>query len=77
MIIRSRETGSAVLSRVSLLTSILRLNLVPTYEIPPELRGGVHLFTQTATRHQSYVYRVTHLPTDGGHCRRESAGTNQ
>ena len=35
----SRETGSAVLSRVGLLISILpRLNLVFTYKIPPELR---------------------------------------
>ena len=41
----SRETGSAVASRVSLLISILRLNLVLTCEIPPEFRGGVHLFT--------------------------------
>ena len=40
----SRETGSAVPSRVSLLISILRLNLVRTYGIPPEFRGGVHLF---------------------------------
>ena len=40
----SRETGSAVPSRVSLLFSILRLNLVLTYGIPPEFRGGVHLF---------------------------------
>ena len=39
----SRETGSAVPSRVSLLISILRLNLVLTYRIPPEFRGGVHL----------------------------------
>ena len=37
-------TGSAVPSRVSLLISILRLNLVLTYGIPPEFRGGVHLF---------------------------------
>ena len=38
----SREkTGSAVTSRVSLLISILRLNLVLTYGIPPEFRGGV------------------------------------
>ena len=37
----SRETGSAVPSRVSLLISILRLNLVLTYGIPPEFRGGV------------------------------------
>ena len=36
----SRETGSAVPSRVSLLISILRLNLVLTYGIPPEFRGG-------------------------------------
>ena len=42
----SRETGSAVVpSRVSLLISILRLNLVLTYYgILPEFRGGVHLF---------------------------------
>ena len=41
--IRSRETGSAVSSRVSLFISILRLNLLLTYEIPPEFRGGVQL----------------------------------
>ena len=41
----SRETGSAVPSRVSLLISILRLDLVLTYGIPPEFRGGVHLLT--------------------------------
>ena len=40
----SRETGSAVPSRVSLIISILRLNPVLTYGIPPEFRGGVHLF---------------------------------
>ena len=34
----SRETGSAVPSRISLLISILRLNLVRTYEVPPEFR---------------------------------------
>ena len=39
----SREMGSAVPSRVSLLIFILRLNLVLTYGIPPEFRGGVHL----------------------------------
>ena len=42
--ISSRETGSAVPSRVSLLISILRLNLVLTYGIPPDFRDGVHLF---------------------------------
>ena len=31
-------------SRVSLLIYIARLNLVLTYGIPPEFRGGVHLF---------------------------------
>ena len=36
--------GSAVPSRVSLLISILRLNMVLTYGIPPEFRGDVHLF---------------------------------
>ena len=43
LIIWSREMGSAVPSRVSLLIFILRLNLVLTYGIPPEFRGGVHL----------------------------------
>ena len=50
--------------------------LVLTYGIPPEFRGGVHLFIYN--RHtpsgQSRVYRVTQLRTDGVHCR-ESAGT--
>ena len=41
--VHSRETGSAIPSRVSLLISILRLNLVLTYGIPPGFRGGVHL----------------------------------
>ena len=40
----SRDTGSAVPSRVSLLVSILRLNRVLVYGIPPEFRGGGHLF---------------------------------
>ena len=40
----SRERESAVPSRVSLFISILGLNLVLTYGIPPEFRGGVHLF---------------------------------
>ena len=73
----SRETSSAVPSRVSLLISILRLNLVLTYGIPPEFRGGVHSFIYN--RHtpsgQSRVHRVTQLLlTDGVHGR-ESAGT--
>ena len=44
LIIWSRETVAAVVSRVSLLISVLRLNLVLTYGIPPEFRGGVHLW---------------------------------
>ena len=32
-----------LVSRVTLLISILRLNLVLTYGIPPEFRSGVHL----------------------------------
>ena len=34
-----RETGSAVPSRVSLLISIIRLNLVLTYRIPPDVKN--------------------------------------
>ena len=68
--------SSAVPSRVSLLISILRLNLVLIYGIPPEFRGGVHLFVYNrhAPPGQSRVYRFTQLRTDGVHCR-ESAGT--
>ena len=40
----SRETGSAVPSRVSLLISILRLKLVLSHGIRPDFGGGVHLF---------------------------------
>ena len=76
MRIWSRETGSTVPPRVSLLISILRLNLVLFHGIPPEFRGSVHLFI--LNRHtpsgQSRVYRVTQLRTDGVHCR-ESAGS--
>ena len=52
LIIWSRETGSAVPSHVSLLISILRLYLVLNYGIPPEFRGGVHLFVSTAICHR-------------------------
>ena len=49
----SRETGSAVPSRVNLLIAILRLNLVLTYGIPPEFRDGVHSFIYNRhTRHR-------------------------
>ena len=72
----SRGMGSAVPSRISQLISILRLNLLPTYGVPLDFRGGVHL--SILSRHtpsgQSRVYRVMQLRTDGVHCR-ESAGT--
>ena len=39
-------------SRVSLLISIPRLNMVLTYGIPPDFHGGVYLFISTAIRHR-------------------------
>ena len=47
-----------------------------TYGIPPDFRGGVHLFilNNHTPLGQSRVYQVTQLRTDGVHCR-ESAGT--
>ena len=51
----SRETGSAVPSRVSLLISVLRRNLVLTYGIPPELCRGIHLFIVV------FIYYVFYL----------------
>ena len=59
-------------SRVSLLISILRLNLVLTHGIPPDFRG-VYLNRHTPSG-QSRVYRVTQLRADDVHYR-ESAGT--
>ena len=48
----SRERGWAVPSCISLLISIVRLNLVLIYGISPEFRGGVQFFIQTAIRHR-------------------------
>ena len=48
-----------------------------TYGIPPEFRSGVHylfIYYRHTPSGQSRVYWVTHLRTDGVHCR-ESAGT--
>ena len=69
--------GSPVPRQPADIISILRLNMVLTYGIPPEFRGGVHLFI--VNRHkpsgQFRVYRVTQLRTDGVHCREsESKG---
>ena len=52
--------------------STLRLNLVLTHGIPPDFRGGVHLFSYTDIRHR--VYQVAQMHTDGVHCL-ESIGT--
>ena len=68
----SREMGSVVLSRVSLLISALRLNLVLTRGIPTAFRDGVHLYRQPPSG-QSRDYRVTQLRTNGGFCR-DAAG---
>ena len=57
----SRETGSAVPSRVSLLISILRLNLVLSDGIPPEFRSGVHLFIYKPP------YAIGSVPSSSGH----------
>ena len=54
----SRETGSADPSRASLLISILRLNLVLTYGIPPEFRGSVHMKPS---------YAIGSVPSLSGH----------
>ena len=57
----SREMGSAVPSRTSLLISILGLNLVLTYGIPPEFRGGVHIFILKPP------YDIGSVPSLSGH----------
>ena len=66
--------GSAVPSRVSLLMSILRLYLVPTYGIPPEFRGGVHFLFKTAIRHRVSLGFIGSRNCNGVHCQ-EPAGT--
>ena len=53
--------GSAVPSRVSLLISTLRLNLVLTYGIPPEFRGGVLLIISKPP------YAIGSVPSLSGH----------
>ena len=64
----SYETGSAVPSRISLLISILRLNLVLTYEIPPGFRGGVHC-TVFLKKNQNAPRPSEHPPVRGKKCR--------
>ena len=66
-----RDGFGSFLAGVSLRMEMSRLNLVITYGIPPEFRGGVHSFVYNSHTPsvQSRVYRVTHLRTDGVHCR--------
>ena len=70
----SRETGSAVPSRVSLLISILRLNMVLTHEVPPDFRAAPIYSYRHPLSGQSRVYQITQLRTDGVH-NRKCAGT--
>ena len=49
---QSHDTGLTIPSRVSLFISMLRLNLVLSHGIPPELRRGVHKFISTSIRHR-------------------------
>ena len=65
----SREAGLAGPPRVSLLISILMLNRVLIYKIPPDFCSGVH-----SPSGQSRVCRVTELRSEDVHCR-ESADT--
>ena len=44
--------GRPIPRHAACLFSIARLNLVLTYGISPDFRGGVHLFIQTAIRHR-------------------------
>ena len=64
----SRETSSAVPPSVSLLIFILRLNMVLTYGIPCDFRGGVHSFFKPP-------YDIGSVPSLSGYaiaCRRRS-----
>ena len=69
-----RETGSAVPSRVSLLISILRLNMVLTYGVSPDFRRGAHLFDLNphTPSGQSRIYRIMQLRIDDFHCRKST-----
>ena len=74
--VRVRARDSTVLSRVSLLISILRLTsgaYLQDSSRVPRRRPFISLNRYTPSG-KSRVYRVTHLRTHGVHCR-ESAGT--
>ena len=66
--------------------STLWLNLVLTYEIPPEFRGGVHSFIKTAIRHRvgtefirscNFAYRWRSLPRVGRHRASKPQGSSK
>ena len=68
--VRAREFGLARRVRQSrpasaCSISILRPNLVLTYWIPLDFRGGVHLFIPSTVSRQSRADQVTLLHTDG------------
>ena len=70
----SRETGSVIPSRVSLLI-LHTVNLVLTHGIHSAFHDGAHLYIyRQPPSGQSRGYQVTQLRTDGFHCR-EPAGT--
>ena len=82
----SRETGSTVPSRVSLLISILRLNLALTCGIPPEFRGGAHLFIYNppyaigsvpSLSGYAIAYRWRSLPRVGRHRASKPQGSSE
>ena len=72
----SCETVSAVASRVSLLVSILKVNLVLTAFFPSFAAASIYLLSRPpyAIGSVPSSYRVTLLRTGGVHCR-ESVGT--
>ena len=72
----SRETGSAVPSRVSLLISILRLNLVLTYEIPPAFRGAV-IGSVSSLPGYAIAYRWRSLPRVRQHRASKPQGSSE
>ena len=72
----SRETGSAIPSRASLLILHTEAESGAYSQaplLPPAFHDGLHI-THTPPSSRSRVYQVTQMRADGAHCR-ESAGT--
>ena len=70
----SREKGLAVPSRVILLISIFRLNLVLNHGVPLDFRDGAHLFIRPSAVGSVPSYQAAQLRTDGVHYRESSGG---